>query len=747
MLIENLSRRNFLKGLGITGTGMVLGIQFTSAASSGHINFSPDVFISMGEDGTVSIICHRSEMGQGIRSSSPLLIADEMEADFSRVVVEQALADPKYGSQNTDGSRSIRLFYHRYKQAGATARTMLQHAAAKIWQVEADKVKIHHHKALLKGQDQSLDFADLVSVAATLAVPDKDSLVLKKDSEYRYVGKDNISLIDGKDIATGQAIYGFDVQLDELRIAVIERPPVLFGKVKSYDDTDCLKVRGVEKVVELPALKPPAAFNMLGGVAIIASNTWAALEGRRRLKIEWEHGPNAKYDTQAYEQEFVKALQKPPHVTRQKGDWETSKKKAAKIIEAEYYVGGLAHAPMEPPAATARINDDGVDVWACTQTPQRAKSLTMGILDIPEEDSARVRVNVTLLGGGFGRKSKPDYVVEAAYLAKKTGWPIKVLWTREDEIKHGYYHSPAYHKLAGAFDKNNKVDGFYFAMVNHPIGATFNPDVLTNSQKAGSEELGHSDLPFDIPNMLFALGESRTFNRIGWVRSVTNINNAFAACCFVDEMAVSIGADPKDFLLQILGRDRKVDLSQEGFQYSNYGSPLAEYPIDTVRFKNTVALVADKAGWGKKLPPGHGMGIAAHRSFCSYVATVVEVSVQDDKVKLENVYSAIDAGKIINPDRVHSQLEGAAIFSASNAFYGEITAKDGSVSQSNFHDYQLTRFHQSPKISTYIVNSSEEPAGVGEPGVPPFAPALCNAIYAASGKRYRRLPLKQFGIV
>ena len=745
--IQKVSRRSFLKNTGIASSSLVIGIQLSPASAfykdSDKKIFNPDVFISMDKTGTVTIISHRSEMGQGIKSSLPLLVADEMECDWERVIVKQGLGDSKYGSQNTDGSRSVRNFYFRLKEAGATARTMLQQAAAKVWKVKPNAVTIFNHQAKLNGSTQVLDFADLAEIAATLPIPDKSILIIKKESEHRYVGKDNMKNIDAKDMVTGKAIYGFDVELENMQYSVIARPPVLFGKVKSFDATETLKVPGVIRVLELPALTPPAVFKMLGGIAVVATNTWAAIQGREKLKIDWDHGKNESYNTKEYENNFREALKSPPHIVRNRGDWDKEKESADKVITHDYYVGGIAHAMMEPPAATAIVTEKGVDVWACTQTPQSAQRNAMSVMKIGKENKDSVRINVTLLGGAFGRKSKPDYVAEAVYLANETKMPVKVLWTREDEIKHGYYHSPSYQKLSATYDKEGNATGWYHGMVNHPIGATFNPA----AKQAGSAELGQGDVPFDLPNIKVTNGESDTFLRIGWVRSVTNINNAFAACSFADEMAVESGMDSKDYLIKLIGKDQHIDLEKDGFKYDNYGESFDNFPIDTARLKNVINVVANNAGWGKKLPKGHGIGIAAHRSFCSYVATVVEVSFIKGKVKVEKIFYAIDAGKVINPDRVKSQMEGAAIFSLSNAFYGEITADKGIVEQSNFHDYEMVRMAQATDVHVEIIKNEHPPGGVGEPGVPPFSPALCNAIYNASGRRFRRLPLNQFGIV
>ncbi len=742
-MIKKISRRKFLQGTGLASGTLVLGVQFSPLLAEHHAatSFNPDVFVSMDDAGQVTIISHRSEMGQGIRSTLPLLVADEMEADWNRVTVKQALGDAKYGSQNTDGSRSVRKNYVKLKEAGAIMRTMLQQAAAQVWSVSADQVKIENHQA--KYQDQALDFKDLVKIASKLEIPARDSLKLKTEAEQKYIGKPNMANIDGQAIVDGSAEFGFDVDFEGLKTAVIARPPVVFGKVKSFDATATLKVPGVVKVVEMPTLTPPAGFKMLGGIAVIADNTWAAIKGREALTIEWDHGANASYSTDDHEAVFIKALDDPKEVVRSRGDVEAAKTAAAKHIEAEYHVAGLAHATMEPPAATARINGDRVEVWACTQTPQAAQGNVMSTLEIPKENAANVEINVTLLGGGFGRKSKPDYVAEAAYLANETKLPVKVLWTREDEIQHGYYHSPSYQKLAGSLDDDNQVTSWYHAMVNHPISSTFDP----TAKLAGSTDLGQGDMMFDVPNIKIALGETDTFMRIGWVRSVTNINNVFAASSFVDELAHAAGQDPKDFLLQMIGKDRTEDFAADGFQYGNYGESPEQYPAETSRLKQVIEVAAEKANWGQELPEGTGMGIAAWRSFLSYIAVVVKVSTDGDKVKIEDVHMAVDAGKILNPDRVKSQMEGSAIFGASLAFYGEITAKDGIIEQGNFDTYQMSRINQIPDIHTHIIQSDAVPTGVGEPGLPPFAPALCNAIFAANGQRQRRLPLKKLTLI
>lgn len=752
MSIKNLSRRRFMFGLGAVGTGLLIGVQLEAAEKAafpekalltalppGH--FQPDVFISVAPTGQVTIICHRSEMGQGVRSSLPLLIADEMEADWERVSVEQAIADEIYGSQNTDGSRSVRRHYQRLRQAGATARTMFQQAAARYWKVKVEECEVYNHQVTHVPSGQQVDFATLVPIAIDLEIPDKKSLVLKDDKQLRYVGKDNIALVDEQDIATGKSIYGYDVQREGLLIAVIARPPVLFGKPKKWDAEAAKKVKGVVDVIEMPTLTPPALFKPLGGIAVLATNTYAAIKGREALNIEWDHGSNASYTTQDHEKVFAASLDKPVNVVRHRGDYWQAEKLAQKKIAAEYWVPGLVHAPMEPPAATALFTPKGeLHAWACTQTPQSSQANIAGFLKI---DKSKVMVNVTMLGGGFGRKSKPDFVVEAAWLAKTVNKPVKVLWTREDEIKNSYYHSPSLQRLSATVDAAGSVTGLRHSLVNHPIGWTFD----TAEKKADGDSLGQADAPFAIPNILIDNGETDTFYRIGWLRSVTNINNAFAAGSFVDEIAHQLQKDPLDMWLQLIGPDRNESFSKDGYDYWNYGDKLEDFPVNTKRLKHVLTKAAELAGWGKKLPKKQGMGISVHRSFCSYVANVVQVTEKNGKISIDKVISVVDCGKIINPERVRSQMEGAAIFGASLALYGEITAKNGQVEQGNFDDYGMLRMDACPDIQVHIVESNERPAGVGEPGVPPFAAALCNAIFAATGERYRRLPLSSHGIV
>jgi len=748
--IENVSRRGFLKGLGISSSAFVLGVQFSSvlgvpkalARVTESTVFSPSVYVQIGADNIVSVIVHRSEMGQGIRTSIPMIVADELEADWEQVAVIQGLGDKKFGSQNTDGSRSVRNFYQPLREAGAIARTMLEQAAAQKWQVPVTEVYAKNNAVHRRDSSDKLTYGELVAIASTLPVPDSSTLKLKAKKDFKFIGKDNIALVDGKDIATGNTTFGIDVQLPNMKTAVIARPPVLASKVKSFDASKALKVKGVVDVIKLADVEEPVLFKPLGGVAVIADNMWAALKGREALEIEWQESAHASYDSDVYKESLKSSCEKPAAVLRDKGDVDAALASASNTLTASYYVPELIHAPMEAPAAAAHFRDGMVEIWASTQTPQSAQGNVAQFLGLEPE---KVKVNVTLLGGGFGRKSKPDYVVEAAVLSKQFNLPVKVVWTREDEIQNGYYHAVSYQTLTAGLDQTNKVTAWHHVAAAPTISSTFSKgaDVI------GFEgDLGLVDMPYDIENIRCSAGKATAHTRIGWMRSVTNINQAFAVCSFADELAVNAGVDSLEYLLSLLGDDRHVDPNKEKAKYGNYGESLSEYPIDTARLKRVVKNVGEMANWGRKLPKGHGLGIAVHRSFASYVACVVEVSANaGGKIKLEHIWMNVDCGTAVNPERIWAQMEGAAVFGISLAYYGEITAKKGAIEQSNFDGYAMARMHEIPPTEVSIVASDAPPGGVGEPGVPPVAPAICNAIYQATGKRYRELPLKQYGIV
>ena len=705
--------------------------------------FNPSFWLGIEPDGTVLVVAHRSEMGTGIRTSLPMIVADELDADWTKVKIEQAIGDEKYGDQNTDGSRSIRWFGEVMHEAGASARLMLERAASKEWGVPVGECKVEMHFVVHKASGRRLGFGELAALASKETVPKITELTFKAKSEYRYIGKD-IPIYDLNALCDGTGIFGMDAVREGMVYASIEHAPVHGGRVKSVDDSAALLVAGVQGVVQIPRFEAPHGFKALGGIAVVADNTWAAFEGRKNLKVEWDSGSNASYNSDTYRAELEETARQTGKVVRNIGDVEIEFSKNDNVHEAMYYVPHLAHAAMEPPAAIAEYKQGKVTCWAPTQNPQAVQSTVASAVGVKKED---VVCHVTLLGGGFGRKSKPDYVAEAAILSKELSRPVKVVWTREDDIKFDFYHAVSACYLKAAVDDNGKPTAWLQRSVFPPMGSM--SDEAARYGGAVEMAMGWSDLPFEIKNHRAENGPAEAHVRIGWLRSVSNIYHAFAHGSFTDELAHKAGADPKDYLLELIGEGRILDLESEGVNYPNYGGPIDKYPIDTSRLRHVIELVTEKAGWGtRKLPKGHALGIAAHRSFLTYVATVVEVAVDGNgKVSIPRVDTAVDAGMIIHPDRVRAQFEGAAVFGTSLALFGEITATDGAIDQGNFDDYPVARMNQAPmQTNVYIVESDAPPAGVGEPGVPPFAPALCNAIFAATGKRVRELPLSKHGL-
>ena len=753
-LIENVSRRSFLKS-SAAATGFVLALQLvpvrsalayaTGAAAMPHGTVNdPHVFIAIDPSGTVSIIAHRSEMGTGSRTSLPMIVAEELEADWSRVRIVQAPGDePRYGNQDTDGSRSIRHFIQPMRQCGAAMRQMLEAAAAKQWGVAVAEVAATNHEVVHRGSGRKLGFGELATAAMDLPTPPVEQLKLKDPATFRYVGKGDVPITDLHDITTGKAVYGFDVVLPGMQFAVVARPPVVGGKVKSYDAAAALKVPGVVKVVEIPGSAPPAKFAPLGGLAVVASNTWAAIKGREALTIAWDDGPNAGYDSTAFRAQLEAVTRQPGQVVRNQGDADAALASAAKVVTAEYYAPHLAHAPMEPPVATAVVADGKCEVWASVQSPYGTREDLAKLLGLPIEN---VTVHVPLLGGGFGRKSKCDYAQEAALVSKALGGtPIKLTWTREDDIQNGFYHTVSVERIEAGLDADNKVTAWRHRSAAPTIFSTFTAD--PKHEALFEVGMGLVDVPFAIPNLRCETGEAASHVRIGWFRSVSNIPHAFAVQSFVDELAHAAGKDPKDFMLELLGPPRQLDPTAMGLAEPlwNYGDPYETYPIDTGRLAGVIKLAAEQAGWGRTLPKGHGLGIAAHRSFLTYIATVVEVAVDESgQLSIPRVDTAIDCGFPVNPERIRSQIEGAAVMGTSLALLSEVTFKNGRAEQSNLDTYEVARMNQAPlEVKTHIVpHGYDTPAsGVGEPGVPPFAPALCNAIFAATGKRIRALPI------
>ena len=751
-----IARRSFLAGLGIGVGGLGLGF-FASEShaaepeagppkppptSSQQVEsmapgLNPNVFVHVGLDGAVTIVCQRSEMGQGIRSTLPVLIADELGADMARVKIVQGDGDPIYGDQNTDGSNSIRGIYEDMRRAGATPRTMLIAAAAGRWKVDPKSCTARDHQVIHEKSGRSLGFGELVADAALLKVPEPFEVVLRPREELRTVAG-TLPLIDGPAYVTGTAIFGADVRLPGMLTAVIARPPVVGGKVVRYEASRALAVPGVRQVLELPAAVHPWEFKPLGGVAVLADTTWAAMRGRAALEISWDHGDNASHDSESYRRQLQAALNESGAPLRKLGDADAALASAARVIEAEYYVPHLAHVSMEPPVAVARIEGERCEVWAPTQDPQTARTDVAKALEISEDN---VTMHVTFLGGGFGRKSKPDFIVEAALLAKAAGVPVRVQWTREDDIRHDYFNTVSAQRLSAGLDAQGKLVAWRHRTAFPPIASLFKE---IDRPELDDLQQGVLDLAIAAPNVSAEACEARAHVRVGWLRSVYNIFHAFSVGCFIDEIAQARGEDPRATWLDVLGPPRYMTIKELGVEdLKNYGQPLEKHPVDAGRLRHVIERVTALSGWDTRKQDGRALGLAAHRSFLSYAAVVASVKLgPGDRLVVDEVWLVIDAGIVVNTDRVRSQMEGAVIFGMSLALHSAITLKGGAVEQSNFHDYRVTRIGEAPReIHVEIVESDRPPGGVGEPGVPPVAPAIANALFALTGKRVRELPL------
>ncbi|GLX78818.1 aldehyde dehydrogenase [Thalassotalea insulae] len=721
MMVENISRRDFIKSSGIAAGGLVLGVAtqvpaLAFADEQTDAAFNPNAFIHLQENGDLILYCGRCEMGQGISTALPAAVADEMEADWARVTVKQGDADEKYGPQATGGSASILRMYEPMREAGAAAKLMLIAAAAKVWKVSPEQCIAKDHVVYNQHSGQKLSYGQLASLAAMQAVPEKPKL--KDKSQYKYIGK-ALPRHDQRQVVIGERIYGVDTKVPGLKYAAITHCPVLGGKLKSLEKTEALATKGVIDVVEIPRFEVP--YGSIGGVAVVADNTWTAQQALKKLKIEWELGDNASYDTAQYKQQLIKNVEQPAEVATERGDLNNAFANAAQKISATYTGGHLSHSPMEPNASVVYVEKDRCEVWAATQAPKAIQEVLGQYLDRDPKD---ITVHVTMAGGAFGRKFKCDYVQEAAAISQKIGAPVQLTWSREEDMRTGYYHSINAQHIEASLDSDGNVTGWLHRVAFPPIASIFDASAVKPRKNDVSAV---DDYPFGLPNFRSEIGDAKAHTRIGWYRAVYAIFYGFSFSTFADELAYKAGKDPLTFLHQLYD--------------ANSNEAQAE---QVARSKNAVQVAAEKSGWFErdKLPPGQGIGLAVHFSFRSYVAMAVRVESDGDNIKVLQVDAVIDCGQVLNRDGATAQMEGAVVMGMSLALSTEITFRNGAVVNSNFHNYPVMRISDMPQVNVHIIESDHKPTGLGEPGVAPFAPALSNAVFAASGKRYRDLPFK-----
>jgi isoquinoline 1-oxidoreductase beta subunit len=710
---NGVARRDFLKFSVAASSGLLVGFYFPGIGSQASAQesanaFMPNAFVRIGTDEQVTVIVNHSEMGQGVYTSLPMLLAEELDADWSKVGFESAPVDPKYnhpafGMQMTGGSSSVWSGLEQFRQAGAAARAMLVTAAAQRWNIDPASCRTESG-AVFDSANRKLTYGQLAADAAKLPPPAK--VQLKDPKNFKLIGKP-IKRLDTSVKLNGKAIFGLDVNLPGMLTAVVARPPIFGAKVKSIDDSRARSMPGVRKIVQVPS-----------GVAVVADTFWQAKIARDALRVEWDEGSMQTFSTSQMMQQFREKAKTPGASVRKEGEASTALASAAKKIEAVYEVPYLSHLMMEPLNCVVDLRQDSCEVWTGSQfqTIDRANAAkTAGL------SNEKVQLHTTFLGGGFGRRATPqsDFVVEAVHVAKAIGPPakVKVVWTREDDMQGGWYRPAFLHAMQGGIDRNGNAVTFTSRSVGQSImkGTPFEAMMGGKPYDPASVE-GIDDLPYAIPNITVESHGAEVNVPVQWLRSVGHSHTAFAVECFMDELAALAQKDPYQFRRDLL--------------------------LKQPRYLGVLDLAAQKSGWGKPLPKGMGRGIAVHFAFGSYLAHVAEVSVTDGKIKVHRMVCAVDCGQYVNPGIIAAQIEGGAIFGASAALFQELTFENGRLQQTNFNTFPVMRMNECPEIETYIVESKEKSGGIGEPGVPCAAPAIANALFAVTGKRVRRLPIR-----
>jgi isoquinoline 1-oxidoreductase beta subunit len=709
--IVTMSRRDFLKAGAVLGGGLILGVHLPGGTASGMEPageaFAPNAFIRIGTDDSVTVIVNKSEMGQGVYTALPMIVAEELEVDPSIIRVEAAPVAPAYnhaewGIQVTGGSTSVRTEWERLAKAGAAARMMLVAAAAETWKVKPGQCRAEKGFVLHPASGRRLSYGKLAEAAARLTPPAE--VRLKDSRDHTVIGRP-VKRLDTPAKVNGTALFGLDVAIPGMLTAVVARPPVFGARAVKIRHDKAEKVPGVKRVIPIDA-----------GVAVIADSFPAAIKGREALEIQWDEGPLAGLDSDRLHEQYTEMAKRPGAVAARRGDPEAALNQAAKRIDAVYEVPYLAHAPMEPLNCVASVGPDRCDIWTGTQMQTGDRNAAAKITGLPPE---KTTLRTMFLGGGFGRRAVPDshFVREAVQVSKAIGKPVKVVWTRDDDIRGGWYRPAFHNELAAGLDAAGMPVAWRHRIVGQSIaiGTPFEGGMVKNGIDETSVE-GAADLPYAVPNFLCDYHMAPAGVPVLWWRSVGHSATCFVKESFIDELAHLAGKDP--------------------YQYRRL--LLAKHP----RLVGALDLAAEKAEWGKPLPGGRGRGIAVHESFGSIIAQVAEVSVTDrGGIKVHRVVCAVDCGRIVNPDIIAAQMESGVAFGLSAALYGAITFKNGRVEQSNYGDYPIIRMNEMPLVETHIIRSGEKPGGIGEPGVPPVAPAVANAVFAVTGARLRTLPM------
>ncbi|HMJ70550.1 MAG TPA: molybdopterin cofactor-binding domain-containing protein [Cyclobacteriaceae bacterium] len=720
------NRRDFLKSAGLTGAGIFLAVSFSdgkiisTAKAFEDTVFEPNVFLKISSNGQIIIYSKNPEIGQGIKTAFAQIIAEELEVDWKQIEVEQGLLDNRFGAQFAGGSTGIKTNFDALRRAGAGAKEMLIEAAAREWKVSLDKCYAKEGHVYQSGSDKKLSYAKLAAPASKLNV--RETPVLKDPKDFKIIGQ-WIPGVDNKKIVKGSMEFGLDARPKGMAVAVIERCPMFGGKVKSIDDSEALKIEGVEKVVILDATKSPT--QLVGGVAVIARNTWTAMKGRKALKIEWDLTGVEPESDENLRSQFESNLNKKGDVLRDDGNVDEALASCAKVHEATFEAPFLAHVAMEPMNYIADVKTDSVEVWGPTQVPGAVRGAAIELTGLAAN---KIKVRMTRVGGGFGRRLMADYAWEAIALSKQIGKAVQVVWTREDDIQHDFYRPNGLYHIKAGLDANNKLVAW------HLKGSTTSRRIFAGSTGGTHEtEVFPDGFPAGfIP--AFRMEYTPVVSKVprgAWRAPGHNVT-AWLDQTFIDEMAALAGKDPVAFRLEVLGDEDKV------MPYRDHGGPV----YSTKRLKNVIRIAAEKANWDQAPAKGTYRGFAAHFMFGAYVAEVVTISMPNPTtVKIENVTAAVDCGLIINKSGALNQLEGGIIDGLNAALNSAIHIENGKVKESNFNEYKMLRMKDAPTLDIHLIDSPESPEGLGEMTLPPVAAALCNAIFAATGKRIHSLPI------